>query len=221
MTKLLLSTMALGKRLQVEGSHVTIGLTNPKSPSNVGAVMRAAGCYSVDQVLYTEQRYANAVKFNGSKRNASKHKTDTKNARDKIPLQGVDDFENIDYLRAFLPTNTKIICVDLVEGAMPLPHFEHPDQAFYIFGPEDGTISQAVINHADSVVYVPTVGCMNLAASVNVLLYDRLAKSLINNNQVESDNLLIRKSRDTNNKVKVKTNVNLAGGTHHVTMDEE
>ncbi len=209
MTKLLLSTMALGKSLQVENSHVTIGLTNPKSPSNVGAVMRAAGCYSVEQVFYTGQRYANAMKFNGSKRNASKHKTDTKNARDKIPLKAVDNFENIEHLRASLPTDAKIICVDLVEGAIPLPHFEHPEQAIYIFGPEDGTISQAVINSADSVVYVPTVGCMNLAASVNVLLYDRLAKSLVHNNQIESDDLLIRKSRDTNNKVKVKTSANL------------
>jgi len=211
MTKLLLSTIELGKRLQVENSHVTVGLTNPKSPSNVGAVMRAAGCYSVEQVFYTGQRYANAAKFNGSKRNASKHNTDTKNAREKIPLKGVDDFESLEHLRTCLPPNTKIVCVDLVEGAIPLPHFQHPDQALYIFGPEDGTISQTVINNADSVVYVPTVGCMNLAASVNVLLYDRLAKSLVNKNQLESDNLLIRKSRDTNNKVKVKvkTNVNL------------
>mgnify|MGYP000571271645 CR=1 FL=1 len=204
MTKLLLSTMALGKRLQVENSHVTIGLTNPKSPSNVGAVMRSAGCYCVDQVLYTGQRYANAAKFNGSKRNASKHNTDTKNASEKIPLKAAENFENIAPLRAFLPKSTKIICVDLVEGATPLPHFQHPEQALYIFGPEDGTISQEVINNADDVVYVPTVGCMNLAASVNVLLYDRLAKSLVNSNQTQSDNLLIRKSRDTNNRAKVK-----------------
>ncbi len=217
MTKLLLSTIALGKQLQVENSHVTIGLTNPKSPSNVGAVMRAAGCYSVEQVLYTGQRYANAAKYNGSKQGSLKHShfkhnTDTKNARDKIPLKAADNFENIECLRAFLPANTKVVCVDLVEGAIPLPHFQHPDQALYIFGPEDGTISQTVINSADAVVYVPTVGCMNLAASVNVLLYDRLAKSLVNKNQIESDNLLIRKSRDTNNKVKVKSKVNLANG---------
>jgi len=206
MTKLLLSTIALGKQLQVENSHVTIGLTNPKSPSNVGAVMRAAGCYCVEQVLYTGQRYANAAKFNGSK-----HNTDTKNARDKIPLKATDNFENFESLRAFLPNDTKIICVDLVEGAIPLPHFQHPEQAIYIFGPEDGTISQTVINNADDVVYVPTVGCMNLAASVNVLLYDRLAKSLVNND-IHSDDALIRKSRDTNNKVKVKvkTKTNLA-----------
>jgi hypothetical protein len=46
---------------------------------------------------------------------------------------------------------------------------------------------------------------MNLAASVNVLLYDRLAKSVLmqaRNNQ--ADNVLIRQSRDTNNKVKVR-----------------
>jgi tRNA(Leu) C34 or U34 (ribose-2'-O)-methylase TrmL len=29
------------------------------------------------------------------------------------------------------------------------------------------------------VVYVPTIGCMNLAATVNVVLYDRLAKELM------------------------------------------
>ncbi|MCI2283295.1 RNA methyltransferase [Colwellia sp. MSW7] len=199
MSKLLLSTMAIGKKLQGENSHVTIGLTNPKSPSNVGAVMRAAGCYCVEQVLYTGQRYANAAKFNGAK-----HSTDTKNARDKIPLKPTEEFENIESLRTFLPDNTKIICVDLVEGAIPLPHFNHPEKAVYIFGPEDGTISQSMINTADDVVYVPTVGCMNLAASVNVLLYDRLAKALVNNKQIQSDNTLIRKSRDTNNKVKVK-----------------
>ena len=182
----------------LSNSHVAIGLTNPKSPSNVGAVMRAAGCYGVDQVLYSGKRYAQAAKFSGVKLN-----TDTKNARDSIPLLAIDDFEKAKHQVQNLPKGTKIICVDLVEGATPLPHFQHPEQALYIFGPEDGTISQGVINSADAVVYVPTVGCMNLAASVNVLLYDRLAKSLIKDQKMHSDNELIRKSRDTNNKVKV------------------
>jgi len=70
----------------------------------------------------------------------------------------------------------------------------------YIFGPEDGTISQAVIDRADAVVYVPTIGCMNLAATVNVVLYDRLAKSDLG----FATDALIRQSRDTNNKIKLK-----------------
>ena len=162
---------------------VTIGLTNPKSPTNVGAVMRAAGCFQVDGVYYTGERYARAAKFN----------TDTKNVSESIPLIGVK------CLLDSIEEDTKVICVDLIEGAIPLPNFIHPTKAFYIFGPEDGTISQQVIDHADAVVYVPTVGCMNLAASVNVLLYDRLAKT----NDVIANDELIKKSRDTNNKVKV------------------
>ena len=167
----------------MKDTYVGIGLTNPKSPSNVGAAMRAAGCYQVDAVFYTGERYARAAKFN----------TDTKSASLSIPLTGLE------CLLDEVERNTKIICVDLIEGATPLPEFIHPEKALYIFGPEDGTISQQVIDRADAVVYVPTVGCMNLAASVNVLLYDRLAKS---NYSIASDEL-IKNSRDTNNTVKV------------------
>lgn len=45
-------------------NSVSIGLSNPKSPTNVGAVMRAAGCYGVDNVIYTGTRYDRAVKLN-------------------------------------------------------------------------------------------------------------------------------------------------------------
>lgn len=164
--------------------HVTIALTDPKSPTNVGAVMRAAGCYQANKVLYSGIRYAKAAKF----------QTDTKGVSNKIPLEHVDDF------LANKLDDIKVICVDLVEGAIPLPAFIHPEKAIYIFGPEDGTISQAVVDCADSVVYVPTIGCMNLAASVNVLLYDRLAKSCL----THFSDKLIKQSRDTNNTVKVK-----------------
>jgi len=51
---------------------------------------------------------------------------------------------------------------------------------------------------------VPTVGCMNLAASVNVLLYDRLAKAA----DRKVGDALIRSSRDTNNRVKVPSAAN-------------
>ena len=164
--------------------YVSIGLINPKSPTNVGAVMRAAGCYEANSIFYTGKRYANAAKFN----------TDTNNIKDKIPLISVDNVE------AMLTKNVSIVCVDLVEGAIPLPQFEHPSNALYIFGPEDGTIPQNIIDSASSVVYIPTVGCMNLAATVNVLLYDRLVKLKIYDDSVE----LIKQSRDTNNRTKVK-----------------
>lgn len=169
--------------MSMKEHNACIGLSNPKSPVNVGAVMRAAGCYQVSSVFYTGERYARAVKFN----------TDTKDARSNISLKGVD------CLLGHIPENHKIVCVELVEGATPLPEFQHPEKAFYIFGPEDGTLEQRVVDRADAVVYIPTIGCMNLAATVNVVLYDRLAKSA----STLANDELIRQSRDTNNKVKV------------------
>jgi len=164
-------------------SSVSIGLINPKSPTNVGAVMRAAGCFQADAVLYSGERYDRAARFH----------TDTKDVAQKIPLCGVDD------LFASVPEGAQVVCVDLVEGATALPEFEHPAHAFYIFGPEDGTVSQAVVDRADAVVYIPTQGCLNLAATVNVVLYDRTAKSVAS----PDGDALIRQSRDMNNRVKV------------------
>ncbi|WP_298441933.1 RNA methyltransferase [uncultured Ferrimonas sp.] len=158
-----------------------IGLTNPKSPTNVGAVMRASGCYGVDEVRYTGARYERAAKFH----------TDTHSASSAIPLTAVAD------LRENLPAGTKVVCIELVEGAVPLPQFVHPEQAIYLFGPEDGSLSQEVVSAADGVVYVPTNGCMNLAATVNVLLYDRMAKS-----DFAQGDELVRDSRDINNRLK-------------------
>lgn len=161
----------------------TIALYNPKSPDNVGAIMRAAGCYQASAVRYTGERFSRAVKY----------QTDTKNIVSKIPLTQVTD------LLADLPAGTCLVCVEFAEGATSLPQFEHPEQALYVFGPEDGSLPQTLIDAADHVVFVPTIGCMNLAASVNVVLYDRLCKSTRKINHDE----IIKLSRDNNNRLVV------------------
>lgn len=188
----------------LDASAVFIGLVNPKTPVNVGGIMRASGCYGVDGVFYTGRRYELAARSG-----AVQYHVDTKDAGERIPLIGVTS------LLAAIPADTQLICVDLVVGATPLPDFVHPVKAFYVFGPEDGTIGQEIIDKADAVVYVPTVGCMNLAASVNVLLYDRLAKSHREAASLTSSlasglpsnlsgDALIRQSRDNNNRTRVK-----------------
>ena len=165
-------------------AQAAIGLVNPKSPDNVGAVLRAAGCYGVATIYYTGTRFARAAKY----------QLDTKKRSDTITLTGVSSL-----LPHRLPGQA-LICVELAEGAIPLPAFQHPEHALYVFGPEDGSIDQALIDAADAVVYVPTIGCMNLAATVNVLLYDRLAKQ-----QMAIDHLeRVRASRDVNNRLVVK-----------------
>ena len=39
-------------------------------------------------------------------------------------------------------------------------------------------MSEDVRGWCEETIYIPTEGCMNLAATVNVVLYDRMAKGL-------------------------------------------
>ena len=169
-------------------SNVSIGLSNPKSPENVGSVLRAAGNYRVGSVFYTGQRYERALRLNLDMPNVSRK------VSENVSLFSVGS------LIEGVANNTKIVCVEFAINAISLPQFQHPEKACYIFGPEDGNISQDIIDRADAVVYVPTVGSMNLAASVNVILYDRLAKMT----EDMGGNEFIRQNRDTNNNLKVK-----------------
>ena len=145
---------------QLTRGFACIGLVNPKTPENVGGVLRAAHCYGVAQ-----------VNISGARKKALSHATNTMQAHRHMPTFLVADV--LDYL----PYDAQVVVVDLIEGATTLPDFRHPQRAVYLFGPEDGTLGSKHIGRAQHVVYVPTRDCMNLAACVNVVLYDRMAKS--------------------------------------------
>lgn len=85
-----------------------------------------------------------------------------------MPFFRVEDLKNV------IPYDCIPVAVDLLDGATPLQEYKHPERAFYIFGPEDGTLGDSVLSWCRDVIYIPTYGCMNLAATVNVVLYSRL-----------------------------------------------
>lgn len=136
-----------------------IGLMRPKDVHNVGGVLRAAYCYG-----------AALVAIQGD-RTPVRSSQDTPQAWRHIPVLRGDD------LRALIPYDAVPIAVDLVDGAVSLPAFQHPQRAFYVFGPEDGTLGAETLAWCTHRVVVPTRMCMNLAATVNVVLYDRAAKA--------------------------------------------
>jgi len=131
----------------------------PKDALNVGSVLRAAHVYGVSMVATTGERYRKA-------------RTDTTKAYAHIPLIQCDN------LKECIPYGAVPVAVELVDTARSLVGYHHPESAFYVFGPEDGTLGKEVLSWCRDVVYVPTTYCMNLAAAVNVVLYDRLAKQV-------------------------------------------
>lgn len=140
-----------------------IAADNPKDMNNFGGIMRAAHCYGADMVVLARDRYRKSV-------------TNTTKAEKHIPLLRVEDVFDV------LPYGCVPVAVDLIPGAISLPNFTHPESAFYIFGAEDSTLGERITKRCKHVVYIPTQYCMNLAACVNVVLYDRLLKKGIKSN---------------------------------------
>jgi tRNA(Leu) C34 or U34 (ribose-2'-O)-methylase TrmL len=136
-----------------------VGLFNPKDRDNMGGVMRASGCYSVQLVAIQGMRF-------------SKSNLDTQKIWRHTPVINTTDLFDA------VPFGAVPVAVEFIPSAISLVDYVHPESAFYIFGPEDGSISKEILARCRDVVYVPTALCMNLAATVNVVLYDRLAKSL-------------------------------------------
>lgn len=144
--------------------YAAIGLVRPKDKANIGSVLRAAGCYDAKLVAIAGQRVKHGM--------AKTAPTDTMDAWKHMPVViGAE-------ILSMIPVGAVPVAVDLVPGAVSLVDFVHPERAFYIFGPEDGTLGKSVTDSCAHKVMVPTRHCMNLAATVNVILYDRLAKGL-------------------------------------------
>lgn len=170
---------------------VTIWLLNPKTPQNMGSVLRAMSVYQDGAaIVYSGDRYDTAARFS----------TDPCDAGANIPKLHVHDMgRTMEFVSSLLASEEKrrqlaladcashFVAVDLISEAVPLHRFEHSNRRAesrvrlvgYVFGPEDGTITPDVLGQCHQAVYIPTKGSMNLAATVNVLLYDRQAKRLI------------------------------------------
>jgi tRNA(Leu) C34 or U34 (ribose-2'-O)-methylase TrmL len=141
-----------------------IGLHRPKDRANVGGALRAAFAHGASIVAIAAPR--------GHANEGIRHGANTPAAWKHLPVLVGDD------LHAMIPFDCITVAVDLVEDAIPLPSFQHPTRAFYVFGPEDGTLGTSVLDWCARRVMVPTRICMNLAATVNVVLYDRVAKAM-------------------------------------------
>jgi len=141
-----------------ERGYSAIGLFNPKTPTNVGSALRACACYGASMLAMTGDRFHGAP-------------TDTFKTYKHIPLLQVNNLYDV------IPYDCVPVAVDLIDSATNLIDYKHPERAFYVFGPEDGTLEKQVLSWCRNVIYIPTLGCMNLAATVNVILYDRMVKS--------------------------------------------
>ena len=135
-----------------------IGLAGPKTDSNVGSALRLAHNYGASMLAVSGTR----CNFNAA--------TNTTKTHRHMPAFQVDDLFSV------IPHAAVPVAIEITDDARSLPDYVHPERAFYIFGPEDGSIPKHILERCRDVVKIPTNECMNLAATVAVVLYDRQTK---------------------------------------------
>ena len=140
--------------------YFAVGLTRPKTDYNIASVIRAAACFQAAAVVLEAER--------------ANYRTpmDPTIGWKKLPVFRTND------MTTHIPAGAVPVAVDLVDGAVPLPSFEHPELAFYVFGPEDGTLGERHLSFCPKRVMIPCrpKTCLNLAAAVDIVLYDRMVK---------------------------------------------
>jgi tRNA(Leu) C34 or U34 (ribose-2'-O)-methylase TrmL len=144
-------------------------LINPKFPHNVGGALRACAAWGIDTLRWTGDRVTIEELIKGRLPREER----MREYKDTVDWSRIVTFRPIDehVFKNMIP-----ICIELGDGYEQLPEFEHPDEALYVFGPEDGSVPRPIKQHCHRFVSIPTHFCLNLAAAINVVLYDRMAK---------------------------------------------
>lgn len=154
----------LGKNADKYGVTPAVALCNPKYDHNIGAAIRAASCYDINQVWYS----GNRIQIEEGKRIPREERMKGYN---KVELIQFDNF--FDQFNNVTP-----VAIELTPSSENLSTFEHPENPLYVFGPEDGSIPKVLLRHCHRFVFIPTKHCVNLAAAVYTVLYDRKLKRI-------------------------------------------
>lgn len=143
-------------------------LLNPKFPHNVGAAVRAAACWKASGVWWTGDRVDAQMRRLPREERFRDYKK-------LVTFGHLDVSHPITYLANLY--GLRPVCVEVSENATRLTHFPHPRKALYVFGPEDGGVDKGARQSCHHFVTIPSEGCLNLAAAVNVVLYDKRIKA--------------------------------------------
>lgn len=150
---------------KIIGVAPAVVLWNPLYGENVGGVVRACSIFGIPQLVWTGDR----VPLDTSKGQRLPREERMKDYRDVDMVHHDRPFDIYDGIG--VP-----VAVEVRENAERLTEFDHPGNAVYFFGPENGSLPKPVLVNCHRFVVIPGRHCFNLAAAVNVVLYDRMAK---------------------------------------------
>ena len=164
-------------------NDLAIWLDWPKYAHNVGGAVRAASIVSNESPYEGDTDPRALVVWSGDRVMGPKDEAGLRLPREErmrayrdVSFHRVSASEEVMAfvdltISGFIP-----VCVEFDASAEYLTGFEHPERPLYVFGPEDGSVAKWLRAKCHRFVTIPSKSCLNLAAAVNVVLYDRMAK---------------------------------------------
>jgi len=153
----------------VRGVTPAVLLEDPKYPHNVGMAFRTCALLGAAQLWYTGTRAEDV--WREMSRLPREERLPRYAARTElIAAEGR-------WLGQF-PAGTVPVAVEVSPTAEDLTWFEHPEQAVYVFGPEDGSLSKGTRSACHRFLILPSDGPLNLAVAVGAVLMDRRVKRI-------------------------------------------
>ena len=138
--------------------YFAVGAEGISKPMNLGNLVRSAHAFGASFVFLVDAHYT-----------VRSARSDTSRAEGHLPV-----YEFASAGELVLPRGCRLVGVELVDEAVPLPSFRHPLAAAYVFGPERGRLSDAMLARCDHLVRIPTRFCINLAVAGAIVMYDRM-----------------------------------------------
>jgi len=138
--------------------YFAIGAERMSKSLNLGNLMRSAHGFGASFTFTVGATYRALEAF-----------ADTSKSQLHLPHYNWDSLEAMQ-----LPRNCKLVGIELLDTAIDLPSFRHPLRAAYVLGPEQGSLSDALLARCDHVVRIPTSFCVNVAMAGAIVMYDRV-----------------------------------------------
>lgn len=139
--------------------YFAVGVEHVSKAMNVGNLFRSAHAFGGSFVFTVAADYA--------RREGAR--ADTSDTPGRLPFYSFPDIESMR-----LPEGCELVGVELLDDAVELPSFRHPRCAAYVFGPERGGLSAAMLARCAHVVKIPTRFSVNVGMAGVIVMYDRL-----------------------------------------------
>jgi tRNA(Leu) C34 or U34 (ribose-2'-O)-methylase TrmL len=172
---------------------VSVLLIDPEFAHNVGNTLRACALLGAGSLWWTGDRVAHPEQWGDGTRLPREERM---RCYRRTQLGRVHNGQ----VQHLLAAPAVPVCVEITDSAQDLRYFEHPRDAVYVFGPENGSVPKGMRQQCHLFVRIPNAILdadpddidgrtpYNLAAAVNIVLFHRLLQQsvTIDPNRIEA-----------------------------------